>query len=216
MTRPASPASAASSSRRIGTLALGVGAALTLTAVLGSAGCQVAPLPEGSSWSGKPVSDVAYTPRRSGSFRGGFDASRIDRTTAATNRGGKAYSFASLLGDNRSRSASGPAESPADLSPPAAAPQDLYAGADDPAQQLFGSPAAAPRGYAVELAPTPVAGRNAGVATHTVQRGDNLWRIAERTYGNGLRYQDILRANPGINPQKLTPGDRLVLPGVTP
>ena len=204
-------------------------ARLALTAAaatlwLGSAGCQVAPLPEGYSWSGKPANGLAYTPRKAGSYRSGFNPGRVDRSNASTNAGGRAYNFASALGDTQTRGDAGPAEpAPADLSPPSATPatpnalQDLYAGlpAEDPAMQLFASPAASP-GYEVRIAPTPVTGRDRGVATHTVARGDSLWRIAERVYGDGLRYQDILRANPGINPDRLTVGDRLVLPGIAP
>jgi nucleoid-associated protein YgaU len=52
------------------------------------------------------------------------------------------------------------------------------------------------------------------VNTAMVSRGDNLWRISKRTYGNGLRYTVIYGANqPQIrNPSLIYPGQMFVLP----
>jgi 5'-nucleotidase / UDP-sugar diphosphatase len=49
-------------------------------------------------------------------------------------------------------------------------------------------------------------------STYTVQKNDTLWKIAERHYGSGQRWQDIAAANPGVNPKKLAVGQVLTLP----
>jgi hypothetical protein len=52
------------------------------------------------------------------------------------------------------------------------------------------------------------------VNTAIVSRGDNLWRISKRTYGDGLRYTVIYGANqPQIrNPSRIYPGQIFMLP----
>ncbi|MDO5498124.1 MAG: LysM peptidoglycan-binding domain-containing protein [Propionibacteriaceae bacterium] len=50
---------------------------------------------------------------------------------------------------------------------------------------------------------------------YTVQRGDDLWSIAERFYGDGLAWARIAAANPVIeSPDHLEAGWDLVLPGL--
>ena len=55
------------------------------------------------------------------------------------------------------------------------------------------------------------------VNTAIVARGDNLWRISKRIYGQGLRYTVIFGANtPQIrDPDLIYPGQVFVLPGDT-
>ena len=49
--------------------------------------------------------------------------------------------------------------------------------------------------------------------THTVQKGDTLWAIAKRYYGNGSQYPKIASANPFIkNPNLIYPGQVLSIP----
>ena len=52
------------------------------------------------------------------------------------------------------------------------------------------------------------------ITTATVSRGDNLWRISRRIYGEGTRYTVIYDANQGQirNPDKIYPGQVFVLP----
>jgi nucleoid-associated protein YgaU len=47
-----------------------------------------------------------------------------------------------------------------------------------------------------------------------IQPGNNLWRIASRVYGNGLRYTDIFQANADQirNPDLIYPGQVFGLP----
>ena len=62
-------------------------------------------------------------------------------------------------------------------------------------------------------APPPSSPAPAGAGrTHTVRRGDTLWSIAKRTYGDGQKWRQIAEANPGLEPTKLRVGQQIVLP----
>ena len=52
------------------------------------------------------------------------------------------------------------------------------------------------------------------ISTARISRGDNLWRISKKTYGEGLRYTVIYDANsPQIrDPDLIYPGQVFVLP----
>lgn len=52
------------------------------------------------------------------------------------------------------------------------------------------------------------------VHTHVVVKGDTLFRIALKYYGDGSRYRDVLAANRNVlsKPQDLRPGMKLVIP----
>ena len=65
---------------------------------------------------------------------------------------------------------------------------------------------------ATETSPAPTASR-----TYTVVRGDCLWNIAKRFYGNGAKYTVIYNANKdvvGANPNRIYPGQVLTIPPV--
>lgn len=48
---------------------------------------------------------------------------------------------------------------------------------------------------------------------YTVQKGDTLWKIAKRFYGNGAEYTKIVSANPSIsNPNLIYPGQVFKIP----
>lgn len=73
----------------------------------------------------------------------------------------------------------------------------------------------APR-VVVQPAPRVVqpAPRAATGGTYTVQRGDSMWTIARRHYGQGIKWKEIAAANPNIDPNRLQVGQKLTLPSL--
>ncbi|MHA7777763.1 peptidoglycan-binding protein LysM [Roseibium sp. M-1] len=51
---------------------------------------------------------------------------------------------------------------------------------------------------------------------HTVEKGDTLWKVAEKAYGNGSKYQAIFEANTPMlsHPDKIYPGQVLRIPAL--
>ena len=48
--------------------------------------------------------------------------------------------------------------------------------------------------------------------TYTVVKGDSLWKIAVRTYGDGYKWVSIAKANKLVNPNLIHSGNVLALP----
>lgn len=55
--------------------------------------------------------------------------------------------------------------------------------------------------------PEPITG-----ATYTVVKGDSLWNISVRAYGDGYKWVEISRENKLVNPSLIHSGNTLVLP----
>jgi nucleoid-associated protein YgaU len=53
------------------------------------------------------------------------------------------------------------------------------------------------------------------VKTHTVAEGDDLWKIAEKYYGDGFKWEEIARANNITDPNLIEKGQTLSLPDIT-
>jgi nucleoid-associated protein YgaU len=49
----------------------------------------------------------------------------------------------------------------------------------------------------------------------TVQPGDSLWKLAQQNLGDGLRWHDLLAANPAIvDPNHIVAGSQIFLPSI--
>ena len=73
------------------------------------------------------------------------------------------------------------------------------------AQPATSAPTTAPSG----------GGGGSGVTTYTVKKGDCMWNIAKKFYGNGSQYMKIYEANRGVigsNPALIYPGQVLTIP----
>ena len=59
-----------------------------------------------------------------------------------------------------------------------------------------------------------IQGGDAEPRFHTVEKGDTLWAVAEKTLGKGARYQEIFEANKPMldDPDKIYPGQVLRIP----
>ena len=102
-----------------------------------------------------------------------------------------------------------------DVAPPAPAHQSV-AYQPAPYQPYQGQPAQSvtPVNYEpapVEPAVTTPAATAAG-KKYTVQKGDTLWSIAQRTYGDGKQYRKIVQANPTIKGERVMVGQTIMLP----
>jgi len=54
--------------------------------------------------------------------------------------------------------------------------------------------------------------RSSRTVEYVVQPDDSMWTIAQRWFGDGLRWREIADGNPDINPERLQVGQRLQLP----
>jgi 5'-nucleotidase len=60
---------------------------------------------------------------------------------------------------------------------------------------------------------TPVRGGSASASkTYVVKKGDTLWAIAQKQYGDGKQYKKIVAANPNIKGDRVMAGQKIVLP----
>ncbi|MEM6391944.1 MAG: LysM peptidoglycan-binding domain-containing protein [Planctomycetota bacterium] len=104
-----------------------------------------------------------------------------------------------------------PIEVPADDGPESAgmdegpAAEDPVVVADTPVTQSVGHSTEPNTAASASEVATPA-------RTYTIRKGDRLWKIAQEEYGDGQRWVDILEANPGLNPERMTVGDEIVLP----
>jgi len=79
-------------------------------------------------------------------------------------------------------------------------------------------PATAPAPKVVAAPPAtnnvapPVPAAVNGARKHTIRPGDNLWNLAKQYYGDGTKYERIINANPGLNPDNMKPGTQIVIP----
>lgn len=106
-----------------------------------------------------------------------------------------------------------PAQAPQSMEEPARI-QPLESVTAEPSPSPSAAPAvpaktAAPVAAATELPET--ATRN-GTITHTVTKTDTLWSLSKQYLGDPRRWQEIVNANPGLNPSQLKVGQKIVIP----
>jgi len=89
------------------------------------------------------------------------------------------------------------------------APEDLRVGQKLklPPRAATASPAPAAGGSTASAPSVP-----AGARLHTVQKDEYLVDISEKYYGTTTRWKAIADANPGVNPNRLLVGQKLVIP----
>jgi nucleoid-associated protein YgaU len=69
---------------------------------------------------------------------------------------------------------------------------------------------------AIDTAASPATRPSAsGQQTHIVQPGETLTAISEATFGTSRKWKLIAEANPNINPYRLAPGTKLVIPAAS-
>lgn len=83
-------------------------------------------------------------------------------------------------------------------------PDDVFAG-----NQLV-IPNVAPK--TLTVVPAPLAAHAITTNSYTVVKGDDLWDIAVRAYGDGYKWVEIARANNLANPDMIFSGNVLTLP----
>ena len=47
---------------------------------------------------------------------------------------------------------------------------------------------------------------------YIIKKVDTLWTVAKKTLGNGGRWKDIIKANPGLDPKNLRIGQKIIIP----
>lgn len=98
--------------------------------------------------------------------------------------------------------------SPAATTPAPAATETAPAATETAPAATNAAPASADAAAAPVAAPTsPMAG-----GKHVTVRGDNLWTLAEKVYGDGNKWRQIAKANKLRNPSRLHIGQELQLP----
>jgi nucleoid-associated protein YgaU len=147
-----------------------------------------------------------------GTRAGGSGQDRNTRSPAMRSIRWSIVAVLSLTLASLSACRSGADQQLADVPPPPAGyqPHAMDVGEPFPAEPLppaqtvtFDQPQPA---LQAQPAPTPAG------STYTIRRGDTLWSIAARHYGDGKQWQRIVDANPGLDPQKLAVGQVITLP----
>lgn len=87
------------------------------------------------------------------------------------------------------------------------APVSINQGNPGTVAPVSGPGVTGPGAYEPEPLPPQPASRS-----YTIRKGDTLWSIAQREYGDGQKWRDISSANPSVDPKKLAVGQQITLP----
>jgi nucleoid-associated protein YgaU len=86
-----------------------------------------------------------------------------------------------------------------------------------PSAALAVAPKVLPSHPVVLVAPKVSAPVASSVRTITVCRGDSLWKLAQQNLGQGVRWPDLVAANPTLSdPNRIAVGSRILVPSVSP
>ncbi len=99
---------------------------------------------------------------------------------------------------------------PAPAAPPA--PATTAPAAPAPATTAQAPAPTAPAAPAPAVPAAPAASTPESPTKYTVAKGDSLWKIAEQTYGEGEKWNEISKANKLRNPDLIQVGEELELP----
>ncbi|QDU33899.1 putative endopeptidase p60 precursor [Poriferisphaera corsica] len=88
--------------------------------------------------------------------------------------------------------------------------EEPAASANSKLEVEFTQTAPTPAQSFVEPAPQPEPARRP--STYVIKKGDTLWSIANKHYGNGLKWVDIMDANPGLKEKRMYVGKEIRLP----
>lgn len=69
-----------------------------------------------------------------------------------------------------------------------------------------------PQPHGIPMGPGPVLDNAQPGGAYIIKKGDTLFSIAKRVYGDGSKWREIQAANPGIVPTKLRIGQQITLP----
>lgn len=107
------------------------------------------------------------------------------------------------------------ANTPPTVAPAPAAPAQPAPAAAAPAQPAPAATAPATPSPAAETAAVPAAPAATTPAApekYIIARGDNYWKLAEKFYGDGMKWHDLAKANPGYKARFLPIGEPLEVP----
>ena len=79
-------------------------------------------------------------------------------------------------------------------------------------QQPMQTTAVTPVSYPTDATPVYADPAPSSGQKYTVKKGDTLWSIAQRTYGDGKQYRKIISANPSIKGERVLVGQTITLP----
>lgn len=71
-----------------------------------------------------------------------------------------------------------------------------------------------PEPFAVAKSVTVDRTKSTGFVVHKIIKGDTLYHLASKYYGNGDLWKMIQQANPGVVPEKLVVGSELIIPNM--
>jgi 5'-nucleotidase len=93
-----------------------------------------------------------------------------------------------------------------------APPPPIHNGITPAAPITYSEPIAAPMDDITPATARSGSASSGAGKTYVVKKGDTLWAIAQRTYGDGKQYRKIIAANPAIKGDRVIAGQKIVLP----